>query len=72
MGYTAPPGVPDEIRRVLEDAVSKAVNGDPEVAAKAARLGGTVQYLSGPAFHAAAKRFHAIVSESRDLFKEKK
>ena len=71
IGYTAPPGTPESVRRVLADAVAKAVN-DAEVSAKAEKLGVTVHYIPGAEFLAAARRFHSVVSESKDLFVEKK
>jgi tripartite-type tricarboxylate transporter receptor subunit TctC len=70
-GVSGPPGLPPEIRKILSDALARAIKS-PEVAAQVEKMGPYVLYQSGPEFHAVAKSAQQLVEEYKDIFLEQK
>ena len=70
-GITGPPGLPEEIRKVLSDALERAIK-NPEFMKKTEALGPTPVYMAGPEFKAAGTASYKLVEEYKDLFVEKK
>jgi tripartite-type tricarboxylate transporter receptor subunit TctC len=70
-GITGPPGLPEEIRKVLSDALAKAIK-NPELMKKIDALGANPIYMTGPEFSAAATTSYKLVEEYKDLFIETK
>ncbi len=70
-GITAPPGLPEESRKLLSDALTKAIK-NPEFIKKTDALGPTPIYMAGPEFKAAATASYKLVEEYKDLFIEAK
>jgi putative tricarboxylic transport membrane protein len=68
-GLTAPPGLPEEIRKVLSDALARTIK-NPEFMKKMDDLGPTPIYMAGPEFKAAAMASYKLVEEYKELFVE--
>jgi tripartite-type tricarboxylate transporter receptor subunit TctC len=70
-GLTAPPGLPEEIRKVLSDALARAIK-NPEFMKKMDQLGPAPIYMAGPEFKVAATASYKLVEEYKELFVEAK
>jgi len=70
-GVSGPPGLSPEIRKILSDALARAIK-NPELVERVEKMGPNVLYLSGPEFHAVAKSSYHLVEEYKDIFQEKK
>ncbi len=70
-GITGPPNLPEQIRKVLSDALERVIK-NPEFMKKIEALGPTPIYMTGPAFKAAGEASYKLVEEYKDLFIEKK
>lgn len=71
LGIVGPPGLPEDIRKILSDALVKAIK-NPEFISKLEKIGYTGIYLSGPEYHAAAETSYKLVEGYKDIFMEKK
>ena len=69
-GLPCPGGMPEDVQKILSEALAKAIQ-NPELVEKVEKSGGTVHYLSGPAFHDAARSFYQLVIEYKDIFQAK-
>jgi tripartite-type tricarboxylate transporter receptor subunit TctC len=70
-GISGPPGLPPETRKILSDALARAIN-NPELVDRVEKMGPSILYLSGPEFHAVAKSAFNLVEEYKDIFQEQK
>jgi tripartite-type tricarboxylate transporter receptor subunit TctC len=70
-GITGPPNLPEDIRKVLSDAMERAIK-NPEFIKKTDTLGPTPVYMAGPEFKAAGTASYKLVDEYKELFVEKK
>ena len=70
-GLSGPPGLPEEISKILSDALAK-VTKNPEYIDKLDKMGFTVIYMSGPEFRTMAETYGKIAREYKDMFVEKK
>jgi tripartite-type tricarboxylate transporter receptor subunit TctC len=68
VGVVAPPNLPSDIAKVLEDALSKAVN-DPEFKAQAEKLGATLVPLGSTEFKAVAQTIYDQANSMKDELK---
>ncbi|HYE81644.1 MAG TPA: tripartite tricarboxylate transporter substrate binding protein [Clostridia bacterium] len=68
VGVIAPPNMPADIAKVLEDALSKAV-ADPEFKAQADKLGATLVPLSSTEFKAVAENIYNQANSMKDELK---
>ena len=73
VGICGPPGLPEEIRKILSDALAKAIK-NPEFIDKIEKLGMTYVYVPGPEYYAAAvAAYNAYTPEEyKDIFGEEK
>ncbi|OGP62766.1 MAG: hypothetical protein A2169_13175 [Deltaproteobacteria bacterium RBG_13_47_9] len=70
-GLSGPPGMPEDICKILTDAMSRALK-NPELIKKFEDMGAPPIYLSGPEFHAVVKSMYKLIEEYKDIFIEKK
>ena len=70
-GITGPPGLPEEIYKVLSEALARAIK-NPEFKKKMDSLGPDPIYMTGPEFKAASMVSYKLVEEYKDLFIEAK
>jgi len=70
-GVSGPPGLPTEIRKILSDALARAIK-NPELAEQVEKMGPYVLYQSGPEFQAVGKSSYNLVEEYKDIFQEQK
>lgn len=71
VGIAGPPGLPEEIRKTLADALTKAIK-HPEFISRIDKLGPTPLFKSGPEFRAVTEASYKLVEEYKDLFIEEK
>jgi tripartite-type tricarboxylate transporter receptor subunit TctC len=69
LGISGPPGLPEEIQKILSDALTKAIK-NPEFVSKLDKMGPTPIYISGPEFRAETQRFYKLVEEYKDILME--
>ncbi len=73
-GISGPPGLPNEISKILSDASAKAIR-NPEFISKMDKLGPAPHYMTGPEFRAAASDVYEalkkVTEEYKDLIKQK-
>lgn len=70
-GVSGPPGLPPEIRKILSDALARAIKNS-ELVERVEKMGPNILYLSGPEFHAVAKSSYNLVEEYKEIFQEQK
>ena len=70
-GIAGPPGLPEEIRKTLSDALAKVIK-NPEFSNKIDKLGATPIMKSGAEFRAMAESSYKVVEEYKDVFREEK
>lgn len=70
-GILAPPGLPEEIRKTLSDAMTKVFK-DPEVIRMIEKIAAFSQYLSGPEFRTETESMYKFVKQNRDVYWGKK
>lgn len=68
VGIVAPPNLPADIAKILEEALSKAV-ADPEFKAQADKLGATLKPLSSSDFRAVAENIYNQADSMKDELK---
>lgn len=68
VGMIAPPNLPEDIAKILEDALSKAV-ADPEFKAQADKLGATLKPLGAAEFKAVAENIYNQAYSMKDELK---
>lgn len=71
VGIAGPPGLPEEIRKTLTDALTKAIK-NPEFISRIDKLGPIPLFKSGPEFRAVTEASYKLVEEYKDLFVEEK
>lgn len=67
IGIGAPPRLPEEIRKILSDALTKAIKS-PEFISGLGKLGVTHTYKSGPEFLAIAQSYTKVLEEYKYVF----
>jgi tripartite-type tricarboxylate transporter receptor subunit TctC len=70
LGISGPPGMPDEIRRILTDSLTKIIKS-PEFSKKIEEMGPTCIFMLGPEFRALSESFYKMIEEYKDLLVEK-
>ena len=70
-GLSGPPGLPEEISKILSDALAK-VTKNPEYIDRLDKMGFTAVSMSGPKLRTVSEEFGKIAMEYKDLFMEKK
>ena len=70
LGISGPPGLPDEIRKILTDSLTKTIK-NPEFSSKIEKMGPTCIFMSGSEFHAVAESFYKLIQEYKDMLLEK-
>jgi tripartite-type tricarboxylate transporter receptor subunit TctC len=70
-GLNGPPGLPEEVRKILSDALEKVVK-NPEFIDKIEKMGMDPIYMPGPKQRIVAENFAKIAREYKDMFVEKK
>ena len=69
LGICGPPGLPENISKILSDALVKAIK-NPEFISKLDKMGPTPIYMPGPQFRAETENFYKIVEAYKDILTE--
>ena len=70
VGVSAPPNLPGEISKVLEEALAKSLK-NPEFISRIEKMGPTVTYMSGKEFRELNAYFYKLLGEYKEIFAEK-
>jgi len=71
IGYAGPPGLPEDVRKILSDAFARALK-NPELISRVEKMGPTIAYMPGPEYRAVAESFYRLIEEYKDMLVEKK
>jgi tripartite-type tricarboxylate transporter receptor subunit TctC len=70
MGVSAPPGMPQELRTVISNLLTKSMK-NPELMGAIDKMGPTPIYMTGPDFSSLAKSYYKFVEDYKNLLEEK-